>query len=396
MRILSLECRADLERELERVGVDAAAWSIFAGKNRLLTVKLGKVSVATANMVKQLALTVGADCAVHRSAISGRVRQTEAVLFGTRRQLERLAQRLQEQPECAARLAPMLLELLARTEQVPELVVGGRRFRFGSRTYVMGVLNVTPDSFSDGGRFLAPAAAIEQAERMAAEGADFIDIGAESTRPGALPVPPAEQKRRLRPVLEGLKGLKVPLSIDTMSAAVAGWALDMGVAMVNDVSGLSADPDMPEVVARAGVPCVVMHMKGRPRTMQKNPVYSDLMAEIVDWLRAAVRRAVQAGISEDRIIVDPGIGFGKTVEHNFEILRRLGELRTLGRPILVGPSRKSFIGRTLGVDPDERLEGTLAACVLAARNGADILRVHDVRAAVRALRIADRIDGRGG
>ncbi|MEO0074164.1 MAG: dihydropteroate synthase, partial [candidate division WOR-3 bacterium] len=222
-----------------------------------------------------------------------------------------------------------------------------------------------------------------------------IDIGAESTRPGALPVPAAEQKRRLQPVLAGLKGIRVPLSIDTMSAAVAAWALDMGVAMVNDVSGLSADPAMAGVVARAGAACVIMHMKGRPRTMQKNPVYADLMAEITAWLQAAVERAEQAGIAEDRIVVDPGIGFGKTVEHNFTILRRLGELKSLGRPVLVGPSRKSFIGKTLDVGTEERLEGTLAACVLAASNGADILRVHDVKEAVKALCIADRIYGRG-
>lgn len=395
MRFLVLECQADLERELERVGVDPAAWPIFADKSRTLAIKLEKVSVATANVLKQLALSVGADCAVHRSAISGRVRQSEAVLFGNRRQLERLAGRLKEQPECAARLAPVLLELLRPRKQRQELVVGGKRLDFSVRTYVMGILNVTPDSFSDGGRFLAPAAAIERAEQMVAEGADIIDVGAESTRPGALPVSLAEQRRRLKPVLAGLQGLNVPLSVDTMSAAVAGWALERGVAMVNDVSGLSADPEMPRVVAEAGVPCVLMHMKGRPRTMQRNPAYTDLMAEITDWLGAAIRRAVQAGVAEERIVVDPGIGFGKTVEHNFEILRRLGELKSLGRPVLVGPSRKSFVGKTLDVSPEERLEGTLAACVIAAHNGADILRVHDVKAVVRALRIADRIDSRG-
>jgi dihydropteroate synthase len=188
--------------------------------------------------------------------------------------------------------------------------------------------------------------------------------------------------------------VKVPVSVDTTSARVAEAALGEGAAMVNDVSGFTRDPKLAKLVARAGVPCVLMHLPDRPKTMQRRVRYDDLMKQVVDWLGGALERAEAAGVRRGQVIVDPGIGFGKRLEHNLELLRRLGELRSLGRPILVGPSRKTFIGKVLGLDPAERLEGTLAACVAAARNGANILRVHDVKAAVRALRVADAIEGR--
>jgi dihydropteroate synthase len=261
----------------------------------------------------------------------------------------------------------------------------------------MGILNVTPDSFSDGGRFLDPESAITHALEMESEGADFIDVGAESTRPGACPVPAKEQLRRLVPVLRVLGSkLRCPISVDTTSARVAEAALDAGASIVNDVSALRQDPSMSAIVARHRVPCILMHMKGRPRTMQNRPRYQDLMAEIHGFLADALARGEQAGIARSQMIVDPGIGFGKTLEHNLEILRRQSELESLGVPIMVGPSRKRFIGAVLDAEPEERLEGTIAACVLAARNGANILRVHDVKPVVRALRLADAIKGSTG
>jgi dihydropteroate synthase len=231
---------------------------------------------------------------------------------------------------------------------------------------------------------------------MEADGADFVDIGAESTRPGALPVPPAEQLRRLRPVLRGLaRRLSIPISVDTSSALVAEAALDDGAKLVNDVTALRGDRKMAALVARRKVPCILMHMKGRPRTMQKNPVYRDLLAEICDFLARAARAGEEAGIKPENILVDPGIGFGKTMEHNLEVLRRLGELKSLGRAIVVGPSRKRFLGMLLGTEPGERLEGTLAACVVASRNGANVVRVHDVKQVVRALKVADAVEAKG-
>lgn len=396
MRVLALDSRPDLDAELSRVGADPSCWSIFAAKAETVALKLDGLSIATANILKQSALVCGADCAVHRDVITGGVKRSDALLLGTPRQLAVLAGRLEQQPDCAARLAPGIRLMLERRAMPrPAWRVGGRSVAMGSRTCVMGVVNVTPDSFSDGGRFVEPGTAVEQALKLEAEGADFVELGAESTRSGARPVEPAEQVRRLRPVLRRLRReCRVPLAVDTMSARVARAAADDGAAIVNDVSGLVADPAMANAVKRGGLACVIMHMKGRPRTMQRRPVYRDLMAEVIRALGASVDRAVEAGIDRVRLVIDPGIGFGKTFEHNHEILRRLPELGTLGLPVMVGPSRKGFIGALTGEPADRRVEGTIAACLVAAAGGASIVRVHDVGPVRRALAVADAITGR--
>ena len=269
---------------------------------------------------------------------------------------------------------------------------GSRTLNLGDRTCVMGILNVTPDSFSDGGRFFAREDALRQAERMLEEGADILDVGGESSRPGADPVSEEEEVRRTAPIIEYLATrLDVVLSVDTYKAEVAHRALDAGATMVNDISALRFDPKMARLAARYDVPVVLMHMKGTPKTMQRSPQYGDLMGEIRAFLGERSDAAVREGIPHEQIILDPGIGFGKTVEHNLEILARLDAFRALGCPLLIGPSRKSFIGALLDLPADERLEGTLAAIVCAIWNGAHIVRVHDVREAVRAVRIADAI-----
>jgi len=396
VRVLDLCNRADLNAELARVGADRECWDTFAAKRGVLAIGIPELSTATANILKQTALVAGGDCAVHHSVVSGRVRRSDAVLFVTPRQLDGVLVRLKSQPACVACLASELEQLGERYIR-PALPIrlGDRVVDLARRTYVMGIVNVTPDSFSDGGRFLDPAAAVAQALRMQDEGADFIDIGAESTRPGAEPVRAAVQLKRLLPVLTRVRrGIKIPVSVDTTSARVAELAIAEGAVMVNDVSALRLDRRMPRVVARTRVPCVVMHMQGQPRTMQRNPRYRNLMAEVAAFLDDAVARGERAGIERSQLIIDPGIGFGKTREHNLEILRRLRELRSLGLPVLVGPSRKRFVGETLKLGVSDRLEGTLAACVMAARNGANIVRVHDVRATVRALKLADAIAGR--
>jgi dihydropteroate synthase len=250
----------------------------------------------------------------------------------------------------------------------------------------MGVVNVTPDSFSDGGEFLDARRAIDHAAQLVREGADVLDIGGESTRPGAPPVAAADELARVVPVLEGLVGVGVPISIDTSKAAVAEAALDAGAAWVNDVTALRGDPDLAALCAERRCEVVLMHMLGDPRTMQDDPRYGDVVDEVRAFLAARIEAATAAGIAEQRIWVDPGIGFGKTLEHNLELIRRLGELRELGRPILFGASRKSFIGRITGREVTERLGGTIAANVLAARNGAAALRVHDVAATRDALK----------
>jgi dihydropteroate synthase len=259
-------------------------------------------------------------------------------------------------------------------------------FDLSARVLVMGVLNVTPDSFSDGGRHLDPRVAIEHGRRLIAEGADMLDIGAESTRPGAVPVPAEEQWRRLEPVLPALAA-EICVSVDTASAAVAERALDAGARVVNDVTALG-DSAMAVAVARSGAGLVLMHMQGSPADMQLDPRYDDVAAEVSGWLAARVRHAVAAGIARESIAVDPGIGFGKTLEHNLELIARLGACVVIGRPVLVGVSRKSFLGRLLDRTVDERLEGGLAAAAIAVFEGASIVRTHDVAPTVRAVRVA--------
>jgi dihydropteroate synthase len=251
---------------------------------------------------------------------------------------------------------------------------------------VMGVVNVTPDSFSDGGEFLDPAAAIAHGLELLAEGADVLDVGGESTRPGAEAVSSEVELERVLPVIEGLAGGEKQVSIDTSKAAVAAAAIDAGATIVNDVTALG-DPEMAALCAERDVALILMHMRGEPRTMQEDPTYGDVVDDVKAFLADRVERAIAAGVEEGRIWVDPGIGFGKTVEHNLELLRRLGELRDLGRPILVGTSRKSFLGKLSGAPVDQRLGGTIATCVLAVANGADAVRVHDVAPIREALAI---------
>jgi dihydropteroate synthase len=253
----------------------------------------------------------------------------------------------------------------------------------------MGVLNVTPDSFSDGGRYLEPGAAVTQGETIAAEGADLIDVGGESTRPGAAPVSEQEELARVLPVLERLRErTEVPISIDTSKAAVARAAIASGAVFVNDVTALRGDRSMAGVVAEAGVDVCLVHMKGEPRTMQEDPRYDDVVAEVRAFLEQRLEFAVDAGISPGRIWLDPGIGFGKTLEHNLELIRRLGEIVAVGRPVVVGASRKRFLGALTGRPEDRRLAGSLAAAVLAFERGASMLRIHDVAATRDALAVA--------
>lgn len=260
------------------------------------------------------------------------------------------------------------------------------------RTLIMGIINVTPDSFSDGGQFLDSEKAIEHAKCLANEGADIIDIGGESTRPGSDSVTSGEEKRRVIPVIEGIVGeVKVPISIDTYKSEIAKTALDKGASMINDISAMRFDPKIADIALEYDAPIILMHMKGTPKNMQLNPSYTSVMGEIKEFLRERVEFATSKGLARESIIIDPGIGFGKTTEHNYEIIKNLKELKDLELPILIGTSRKSFIGKTLGLDVNERLEGTLATITMSIINGADIVRVHDVKEAVRAARMTDAI-----
>ncbi|MDQ7800900.1 MAG: dihydropteroate synthase [Armatimonadota bacterium] len=277
-----------------------------------------------------------------------------------------------------------------------QLRCGRRALRFGHRTLVMGVVNVTPDSFSGDGLLTGPGwleRVVQVGRRMVEDGADLLDVGGESSRPGAAPVPLEEELRRVVPAVEALRRVvDVPISVDTTKAEVARQALRAGADMVNDISALRHDPDMVRVVADSGCGVVLMHMKGTPQDMQRDPRYEDVVAEVRDFLAERVEWAERHGIPRDRILVDPGFGFGKRPEHNLELVRNLRAFRELGCPVLLGPSRKSTIGVILGgLPPAERVEGTAAVVALAVACGVDVVRVHDVRAMARVVRVADAV-----
>jgi len=268
----------------------------------------------------------------------------------------------------------------------------GHVLDLGRRTHVMGVLNVTPDSFSDGGHYFETGKAIEHGIRMDRDGADIIDIGGESTRPYSEAVSAAEEMDRVIPVIEALRNqITAPISIDTCKARVAREALKAGASIINDISALRFDPEMARTAAQEGVPVILMHMKGTPGDMQKNPVYGDLMHEILDFFKDAIERCEAAGIHRELTVVDPGIGFGKTFDHNLQIIRELSQFQCLKRPVLLGPSNKAFIGHILRKEPHDRDTGSMAAVAAGAMNGAHILRVHHVKKAVETVRIIDAI-----
>ncbi len=270
--------------------------------------------------------------------------------------------------------------------------IRGKTIETGARTLIMGILNVTPDSFSDGGKFIDENAAVQRGKRMLADGADIIDVGGESSRPGSDPVPEEAELRRVIPVIERLSSeTDAVISVDTTKARVADEAVRAGASIINDISAMRFDPAMAGVAAKTGAGLVLMHMLGTPKEMQVNPSYKDVVREIREFLDARGKAARDAGVAWEAIVYDPGIGFGKTVEHNLLLLKRLSEFKPLMRPMLVGPSRKSFIGAVLDLPVEERLEGTAAAVALAVANGADLVRVHDVKEMARVAKVADAV-----
>ena len=314
-----------------------------------------------------------------------------ALLSGAVPALEALAARADGEGQ--AELGAALRRVLQSALPPPPLQLGRARWAFGSRTRIMGVVNVTPDSFSDGGRFLREDAAVAHGERLVSEGADILDVGGESTRPGSARVPLEEELRRVVPVIRRLAAFGAPVSVDTSRHEVARAALEAGAVMVNDVSGFRWDPRLAAVVAEADAACCLMHVQGTPDTMQRAPTYGDVVGEVMASLAESLALAEAAGIPSARVLVDPGIGFGKTLGHNLRLLRRLGELRGLGCGVLVGTSRKGFLGKLCGDKPaDGRLWATLGSiAAVAARGDADVVRVHDVAEARDALAVADAI-----
>ncbi len=398
-RVLSLATDAEIVREMRLVDAEAPGIEHMLPKARHYLVKLEKVRRPVAHILKETFLSNGGEAVVSGWLITAQVDESDVILCGTRKQFDRALSSLAQQGFGCDRLASEI-ETAIRCFDSPALLpdINDRRpahmfDSIGKRTLVMGILNVTPDSFSDGGRFIDPKAAVEHALRMVQDGADIIDVGGESTRPGSDAISADEEAARVVPVISEISArVDVPISIDTYKSQVAAAALDAGASIVNDISGGSFDADMPALIAERRCPAILMHIKGTPKNMQVDPTYDDLMGEVCGFLRKRVRAMVDVGVDERMLMIDPGIGFGKTVEHNIELLRRLRELKSIGRPIVVGTSRKSMIGRVLGDLPvEERLEGTAATVALSIANGADIVRVHDVKEMSRVARMTDAV-----
>jgi dihydropteroate synthase len=379
-RVLHIATPLDAEQELRLIHVDSVGIAMMAAKMLTRCVKLTGLQCRQANILKQEMLALGGDAAVARGTVACSIDKTDVILIGTDKQLLMLCGKLAPQPFGLPALAAELKKILLLSTQRPRFWRTAQRELSLDRPLIMGILNVTPDSFSDGNLYSDLGRAVERALEMVAEGADIIDIGGESTRPDAAPVSTEDELKRVIPVIAALAGrTSCPLSVDTWKGPVARAAVDAGAAIINDISGFTFDPQMAAVAARTGAGMVLMHTRGTPPSMQHDTVYTDLIGEVIHSLRQSIATAVEAGIEQERIAVDPGIGFGKTAAHNLEILRRLREFTSIGLPLLAGTSRKSFIGKVLNRETGQRIHGTAATVALAVLGGADILRVHDVR-----------------
>ena len=378
----------------QKIGVDPYGINAMAPKTRQVNILLTAQSCKVANILKQEMLSLGADAAVARGSVSCSVKATDVLLMGTVKQIRALAAKIEKQPfglDSISRDLPVLLDRMSQDRYI--LKTARREIVLGERTLIMGVLNVTPDSFSDGNLYLDRQKAVERGLQMADEGADMIDIGGESTRPGSQSVATRREIARVVPVVESLAGkLSIPISVDTTKSTVARKTLAAGAEIINDISALSDDNKMAFVVKEASAALILMHRRGKPENMQTgNLVYDDLMGEIIAYLRNALQKAVTAGIGRNQMVADPGIGFGKTYEDNCKIINKLEELKVLGLPVLAGTSRKAFIGKITGGEPVQRMEGTAATVAAAIMNGCHIVRVHDVAAMKKVAAMTDAI-----
>ncbi len=391
--VLVLRDLGDVRAALHQARVSGAGVEIMENKALFRVVRVAGLDVRAANILKQEMLSRGGEVATSREVYELEGRSADCVIMGTLTQFERLLPKLRQQPFGLRRLGASLEAALRNYDDPRPACHPGLRLE--EAPLLMGVVNVTPDSFSDGGDCADPAAAVRAALRMVEEGADLVDVGGESTRPGSERLPLEEELERVLPVVKAL-GPDLPgrISVDTYKAKVAAAALEAGAYMINDVSALRMDREMVAVVRDAGCPVVLMHMLGKPKTMQDAPVYRDVVEEVYGFLLRRLEWAVDNGLKEENLLVDPGIGFGKTVVHNLELLRNLAVFRCLGRPLVVGASRKRFLGEILGLpDPKERDQATAATTVAATFAGAHIVRVHRVGVNRDAARVARAISG---
>ncbi|ACI19373.1 dihydropteroate synthase [Dictyoglomus thermophilum] len=383
-----------LEKEMARVGAHPVSFEIFERKAQIIPLKIFNISSPTANIIKQEMLSLGGDAIVHKNVINCKVENSDIILLGTKKHYELLLQKLEKNnyfdlPRVFQELKEYLLKEKVREISSP----WGRVISF-NRILVMGIINVTPDSFYSGSRKMQIDEILKTAEDMIMNGVDIIDIGGQSTRPGSEPVSLEEEISRVIPAIENIRRNypDVLISVDTYYSQVAKLAVEKGADIVNDISAFRFDESLVKVVAELKVPYILMHMKGTPKDMQKNPYYDDVIREIIEFFEERIEYANKNGVDPEKIIIDPGIGFGKRYEDNLEIMARLKEFKSLKKPILIGASRKSFIGKALGdLPPEERLEGTLGITALCVLNDVDIIRVHDVKENKRVVKVLEEI-----
>lgn len=382
--------KKEIEFSFAAIGCDVAGIRIMEEKALFLSIEIQNISLRSAIILKQEMMALGGEVVVSREVMTLEPQRTNAIILGTRKQYKKLAQKLYQQPFGCKEIAEVIREILEHNEKREEKWVwNGKQLDF-SKPVIIGILNITPDSFSDGNRFFTKEKALDHAKNLIEQGADILDIGGETTKPGSDPVSIQEEIKRVLPIIEALKQMNVsiPISLDTSKPEVAKVCLEAGVDMINDVTGMK-NSEIRKLAVTYDVPVVMMHMQGSPKTMQQNPIYTDVVDDIVDFFEQQIVQCKEEGIT--KIICDPGIGFGKTVEQNLVLLKRLREFSILNVPIMVGTSRKSFIEKTIGGAVDDRLEGTIASNVAALINGASLFRVHDVKACRRALDLTAKI-----
>ncbi len=391
---LKIESEKEAVQELKKTHVDPGGIQLMAPKMLGTCIKIKSLSLKAAHIIKQEMLSLGGDAALPREAMEFENDKVDVIIIGTLKQLRLLCQKLKSQPfglyETGEKLSCFIEGYYSDAVSVK---CKKTSLDFSRGPLIMGILNVTPDSFFDGGKYLNKDEAIKHGMKLIEDGADILDIGGESTRPGSERVSEEEELKRVIPVIEEIaKRTDIPISIDTYKSNVARAAVDAGAQIINDISGLRFDERMARVVAEKGVPVVIMHIKGTPKDMQNNPYYEDVIQELLEYFEERIRYATENGIDESKIIIDPGIGFGKRLQDNLLIIKNLHAFKIFRRPILIGVSRKSFIGKILNLSPEERLEGTLSANLLAMVNGAQIIRVHDVLETKRCIRIYNEIN----
>lgn len=395
MKIINVRDSAQATAIFKKIGVDPYGIEAMLSKIININILLENKPCKVANIIKQEMLSVGGDAAVARGSVGNSVSATDILIMGTIKQISALAGKIAKQPFGLNLISHDLQEVLNNAGQQDFILKTFRReILLGRKTQVMGILNVTPDSFSDGGLFPNSLKAIDHALEMIDQGADIIDIGGESTRPGAASVPLKEELKRVIPVIREIaRQTTTPISIDTTKAKVAREAIAAGAEIVNDISAGHKDKNMMQTVKESLAGMILMHMRGeKPQSMQKGDLtYCNLMGEIISFLKKSIEKAMATGIEKEHLVIDPGIGFGKTSADNYRIIHKLAELKTLGLPIMIGTSRKSFIGKVTGGNPRERIEGTAATIVASIMNGCHIIRVHDVAGMKKIAAVTDAI-----